>query len=320
MSADGASRAGNAAARQGVRQPRHRRRERGKGTGAKVKARFDAAGAEPRLPRGDGRAEIAWSAAGGSTRLRHLYQRTPCRVLFPRVGRDELATAVVLTTSGGLTGGDRVGLDVVVEPGAAAVATTQAAEKIYRSAGEPCTVDVRVTVESGAWLEWIPQETILFDGARLRRATCVRAAGDARVMAGEILVFGRLARGEVFRRGALRDAWRVERDGAPVWMDALRYGAREGILLDHAAGMDGARSLATALYAAADAGAQVEPARRLLRRCRCRWGVTCVNGVLVVRFLARDPQTLRAEYRGFWGAFRRRVQGLPARVPGVWQC
>lgn len=304
----------------GARRSRRERREKPLGRTSPDASRFEAAGAEPRLPRGDGRAEIAWNAASGSTRLRHLYQRTPCRVLFPRVGRDELATAVVLTTSGGLTGGDRVELDVVAEPGASAVATTQAAEKIYRSAGEPCTVDVRVTVESGAWLEWIPQETILFDGARLRRATCVRAAGDARVMAGEILVFGRLARGEVFRRGALRDAWRVERDGVPVWMDALRYGAREGILLDHAAGMDGVRSLATALYAAADADAQVEPARRLLRWCRCRWGVTCVNGVLVVRFLARDPQTLRAEYRGFWGAFRRGVRGLPARAPGVWQC
>ncbi len=271
-----------------------------------------------RLPRGDGRAEIAWSAGDGATRLRHLYERNPCRVFFP--GTADLATAVVLTTSGGLTGGDRVGLDIAVRQGARSVVTTQAAEKIYRSTGDLCTIDVRVAAEDGTWLEWMPQETILFDGARLRRATTIRTAGDARVMAGEILVFGRLAGGEVFRNGALRDAWTVERDGKRVWMEALRFGTPESNLLDRPAGMDGARSLATAIYVADDAPERIETARALLGGSHCRCGVTCVNGVLVARFLARDPQALRAEYTRFWTGFRRAVAGLPARAPRVWEC
>ena len=270
------------------------------------------------LARGDGRAEIAWSAPDGSTRLRHLYQRNPCRVFFP--GTTDLPTAVVLTTSGGLTGGDRVGLDVAARQGAQAVATTQAAEKIYRSAGDPCTIEVRITAAEKTWLEWMPQETILFDGARLRRATTLRAADGARIMAGEILVFGRLARGEVFRNGTLRDAWTVERDGRRVWMEALRFDAREGALLEHAAGMDGARSLATALYVADDGPEQLDTARRLLRGNRCRCAATCVNGNLVVRFLARDAQALRTEYTRFWTGFRHAVAGLPARPPRVWEC
>ena len=166
----------------------------------------------------------------------------------------------------------------------------------------------------------MPQETILFDGARLRRATTLRAADGARIMAGEILVFGRLARGEVFRNGTLRDAWTVERDGRRVWMEALRFDAREGALLEHAAGMDGARSLATALYVADDGPEQLDTARRLLRGNRCRCAATCVNGNLVVRFLARDAQALRTEYTRFWTAFRHAVAGLPARPPRVWEC
>ena len=269
-------------------------------------------------PRGDGRAEVVFGAVNGATRLRHLYQRNPCRVFFP--GTADLATAVVLTTSGGLTGGDRVELDFTVRQGARAVVTTQAAEKIYRSAGESCTVDVRITAGKKTWMEWMPQETILFDGARLRRGTTVRAADGARVMAGEILVFGRLARGEVFRNGALRDAWTVERDGRPVWMEALRFGAREDALLDHPAGMNGARSLATALYVADDGPEHLETARRLLAGNQSRCAATCVNGTLVTRFLAEDPKVLRTEYARFWTGFRHAAARLPARLPRVWEC
>ena len=241
-------------------------------------------------------------------------------MLFPRAGHAELTTAVVLTTSGGLTGGDRVGLHIAVEHGAKSVVTTQAAEKIYRSAGDPCTIDVRIDAAEATWVEWMPQETILFDGAMLRRTTTIRTTAGARVMAGEILVFGRLARGEVFRNGALRDAWTVERDGKRVWMEALRFGTPGNTLLEHPAGMDGARSLATAVYIADDAPEQIETARLLLSRSQCRSGVTCVNGILVARFLARDPQTLRAEYTSFWTGFRHAVGGLPARAPRVWEC
>lgn len=280
----------------------------------------DGAGAGGRLPRGDGRAEVAWHSVGGATRLRHLYQRTPCRVFFPDPGPSELPTAVVLTTSGGLAGGDRIGLDLAVERGARSVVTTQAAEKVYRSAGEPCSVHVEVTAHERTWVEWMPQETILFDGARLRRTTTIRAAGDARVLAGEILVFGRLARGEVFRNGALRDAWTVERDGRRVWMEALNWPGPGDALLDHPAVLDGARSLATALYVADDAPEKLDAARRLLDRSRCRGGVTCVNGTLVARLLAADPQTLRTDYTRFWTGFRQAVAGLPARAPRVWDC
>ena len=103
----------------------------------------------PRLQRGDGTVEMTFSAVTGVSRLKHLYQKVPCRALFPEPPTDDLATAVIATTSGGITGGDRLRINLSVQEGAAAVATTQAAEKVYRSLGDDCRVDIRVTGDGG---------------------------------------------------------------------------------------------------------------------------------------------------------------------------
>ena len=166
----------------------------------------------------------------------------------------------------------------------------------------------------------MPQETILFNQCRFQRSTTIIAHPGAEVIAGDIVVFGRLAHGEVFTKGSFRDAWNVSRDGRPVWLDALVMGETPDAALEHPAGFAGARAMATFVYVADGATAHVKTARALLEQCPIRCGVTCVNGVLITRFLAADPQTLRVEYIRFWSAFRAAVKGLPARVPTVWEC
>ena len=136
----------------------------------------------------------------GTTRLARLFQKAPLRVLMPRPAPGEPPCAVLLNTSGGIVGGDALQVEVRLEAGAAAVVTSQAAEKAYRSAGADATLDVALDLADGAWLEWLPQETILFDGARLRRRLRVDAAAQARLLAIDMLVFGRRARGERFQR------------------------------------------------------------------------------------------------------------------------
>ena len=127
----------------------------------------------PRLQRASGECRVAFDLHGGETRLGDLYQRDPCRVLFPRPELGEPPQAVLLTTSGGVTDGDALKMAIEIGPGATAVATTQAAEKIYRAAkgGGHCAIDVAVRVGEGASLDWLPQETIVFQGARLKRRT-----------------------------------------------------------------------------------------------------------------------------------------------------
>ncbi|WP_277277032.1 urease accessory protein UreD, partial [Thalassospira lucentensis] len=175
----------------------------------------------------DGRAEVTFRTGtgpthqGGHAALDHLYYRDPMKILFPRPVAGDLTTAVLVTTSGGMVGGDKLAFEGRVSDGASALFTAQTAEKIYRSAGLDCEMSVDLGVGDGGWLEWLPHETILFDQARLRRKTTVAATGTGMVMAGEMMVFGRLARGEVFTTGLARDAWDVSIDGRPIWRDAL---------------------------------------------------------------------------------------------------
>ena len=142
-----------------------------------------------------------------------------------------------------------------------ATVTTQAAEKIYRAAGADSEIDVTVTATDCGFLEWMPQETILFDGARLRRRTRLDIKGSARVLAGEIVVFGRRARDEKFTYGFLHDDWRVFKEGRLVWADALHLESDIGGTIENAHAFDGAAAVATAIYCAPDAAERLECVR-----------------------------------------------------------
>ena len=267
----------------------------------------------------DGRAEIAFAADGGRTRLAHLYHHDPLRFLFPTSPAGDCIQAALVTTSGGLVGGDRLSINIKTLTRAMAMVSPQAAEKVYRSAGADCEIDVTLTAESASWLEWLPQETILFDNARLHRVTKINAVHDARVFAGEMLVFGRIGRGERLSRGYVRDAWEVRLDGKLVWADSLLLEDDIAATIAHPAGFDGATATATAVYVAADAAVQLAAARAALGEdAEVRTAATVVNGVLVARFLGRDAKALRTAFGRFWATFRNNVAELPAVLPRLW--
>jgi urease accessory protein len=268
-----------------------------------------------------GVAKLRFRRLDGRTRLADLDQRAPLRVLFPRSSDDGVPTGVVVTTTGGLVGGDRLDLDVAVDDGAAAVVTAQAAEKVYRSLGADCRIRVRLSADPQSWLEWLPQETILFEGARLRRTTVLDLAPTARVMAGEMLVFGRTASGETLSRGLVRDAWEVRRGGRLVWMDALHMDGDLAVPLSSAGCFAGATATATMIYAADDGDTRLDLARDLIGEyCDedLKAAATVVGGVLLARWLGRDGMRLRIAYGAFWAAFRHHVGGLRAALPRVW--
>jgi urease accessory protein len=241
------------------------------------------------------------------------------RVLFPHAAADDLPTAVLSSTSGGLVGGDRLDIRISVAAQAQALATVQAAEKVYRSAGPTSVINVELTAAEDSWLEWLPQETILFENARLRRLTKVDLQAGARLLAGEVLVLGRLAGGERFSQGVLREAWEVRRNGRLCWADALHLEREIERVLDAPAGFGGCRVCATAIFAAEDAGGYLDTARELLpAETGLRVGVTHVGGLLLIRWLGHDPLQLRNHFGRFWANFRCQVAGLPARLPRLW--
>jgi urease accessory protein len=283
----------------------------------------------------DGEARIAFRRRNdGTTALADLYQKAPCRVLFPTIEANEPLQAVLLTTSGGLTGGDRTQVAVSVESGARATLTTQAAEKIYRAL--PGTGDAVVKVElqvgDGAWAEWLAQETIVFEGSRLRRLFTADVTATGQLLAVESIVFGRTAMGECFNSGMLHDAWRIRRGGRLIWADALHLDGASH--LDGPLHMDGnikaLRALpfgfgtsvacSTILYAGADASQQLIEARRLLSDCPLSCGATSLDGIMLVRIMADDASELRAAVMKLIAGIRQAAASLPAQLPRVWHC
>jgi len=267
-----------------------------------------------------GVAEVGFIGDSGATRLDHLFHHDPLRVLFPTPPRGELPSAVLVTTSGGLVGGDRLDISVSAGTKTMAMAMAQAAEKVYRSGGEDSRIDVRLSVGRDAWLEWLPQETILFDGARLRRRTVIDIESGGRILAGEILVFGRIASGERLSRGLVREEWNVRRDGRLVWADALHLEDDMKKVFADPACFGGATAQATAVYADDDPARHLGLARSLLGETDDEFqaAASVVNGVLVVRWLAHDPARLRREFGDFWAAFRQAAAELPGELPRLW--
>lgn len=253
--------------------------------------------------------------------LADLYQRAPCRVLFPAVAAAEPPEAVLLITSGGLTGGDRTRIGAEVGAGASATFTTQAAEKIYRAlpgTGE-ARVQVSLRVGAGAWCEWLQQETILFEGARLNRVLAADVAAKGQLLAIETTVLGRTAMGEQYDTGLLHDAWRIGREGRLIWADALHLDGdvRAARTAPFALGTSVACS--TVVYVGPDAPRLLQVARHCLQGCGLAAGATAFEGLLLARLMADDALKLRTAVIGLLGALRH-AAGLPARLPRVWHC
>ena len=265
----------------------------------------------------EGGARIRLRDDGGVTRLAELWHHEPLRVLLPEPVDDVLPHVVLLNTSGGLVGGDRLGVTVTLDAGARALVTGQAAEKVYRSAGQDVVIANHLAIGEGAWLEWLPQETILFDCARLRRRLTLELAPTARALAGEIVVFGRRARGETISELLLHDSWTIRRGGRLVWADALRLNRDARAVLTSPFGFDGAAAMATLVYAADDAQAQLAAVREILAEER-GIAATALGDILLLRGLATDVPALRRAFARLWCLLRSRGGGLPARLPRLW--
>jgi urease accessory protein len=227
----------------------------------------------------------------GRTRLAELGEGGGYRLKLPRGERCE---GVIVNTGGGMAGGDSLSVDLALDAGASAVVTTQSAEKIYRAQHDPATARLRLDLAAGACLSWLPQETILFDGARLDRRLEATIAADARLLIVEMVVLGRAAMGETMRAGSLIDQWRIRREGRLVFAEALRLdGAVEALLAAPCTGA-GARAFATLMLVDPQAENLLEETREHLAGADCEAGASAWNGVLVVRLLGREAAAVRA--------------------------
>ena len=274
-----------------------------------------------RHQRADGAFELVFGTtprdAGPATVLRHLYQQAPLRLLFPRPEPGEPPLAALLNCAGGLAGGDALRQAVRLDAGATATLSTAAAEKVYRSLGPETRIESHLALGPGARLEYLPQETILFDGARLDRRMRVDLGPGAVLLGVEMLVFGRAARGERLASGLLRDRWRLHGpDGALLWADALALEAGLPAAAADPFGFAGAEAAAMLLLA----GGEAEAGRPLLRDlpALAPGAATLPRpGLLLARWLG-PAAAVRAALGAAIPALRALALGLPPRLPRLW--
>jgi urease accessory protein len=270
-----------------------------------------AADANPPLQRAAGAGRIAVRAEAPVTRLARLYQDGCAKIRLPTDHAARGLEAVLINTSGGLTGGDRMSWRVDAEPGAALTLTTQACEKVYRARDGRAEVTVSLNAAAGARIDWLPRETILFDGAALSRTLEADLAPDARLLAVEAVVLGRTAMGETVRRGALRDRWRIRREGRLVFADDLRFEGPISALAALAPTLAGGKAFASLLLVADNAARFLTPLRQAIGAAG---GASAFDGKLFARIVAADGLALR---RVLLPAIASLRDGEPA--PRVWR-
>jgi urease accessory protein len=238
-----------------------------------------------------GRIALAVQASAGMTRRLRVREEGSLRVRCPGPPSGELE-AVIVNTAGGVAGGDRFTLDVTVAPAARLVVTTAAAEKVYRTLEPEAAIDVKLAVGAGGSLCWLPQETILFDRARLNRAIDVDLAEDARLVLAEAIVFGRTGMGETVDDSSLFDRWRLRRGGRLIHAEAMRLDGAVAAKLEEPAVAKGGVAVATVLVVPADEG-MAASVRAVGDEFRGEVGVSAWNGLAIARLCAADGAALR---------------------------
>lgn len=275
-----------------------------------------AIAAVPQSLRSQGMLDIAFRRRDGRTAIHRAYQSGCLRMRLPRAeSHSEAPCAVLINTAGGVAEADRLDQRIAWGEDTSATVTTQAAEKVYRALAAGSDISTELTVARGAHAEWLPQETILFDRARLRRDIRILLEDEVTFLGVEAVVLGRTAMGETMRSGSLRDRMRIWRGGKLIYADTLALGGEISELMSRAAIGGDAKGMGVIIHASDSARSLLSPVRDALADARALAAASCWNGLLAVRLLAPDGETLRHDIALALGALR---EGRP--LPRVWRC
>ncbi len=241
--------------------------------------------------RASSRIAVSVEAGEGVSRPKRVREEGSLRVRFPGAVSEELE-AVVVNTAGGIAGGDDLEIAFSAGPGTRLAVTGAAAEKVYRSLGSDASVRIKLEVATGATLAWLPQETILFDRARMNRSIEVDLALDARLILAEAVIFGRSGMGETVASGRLLDRWRVRREKRLVFADTVRLDGAIAEKLAMPACANGAVAVASVLAMPGD--------EALVRSVREQTfsgevAISAWNGLALARFVAQTGAKLRQD-------------------------
>jgi len=260
--------------------------------------------------RARGEARGSFARVGTRTEPERLFETGGLRWRFPRSSSP--CEAAIVNTGGGVAGGDSYSVSLTLGEGAEVEATTPSAERIYRSDGPAAAITTRLSLGRSARLFWLPQETLMFEGARLERRLEVETSSEASFIIAETLVFGRLAMGESQIDASVRDSWRVRREGRLVFADETRL-EHAGATLDRKAVGAGARAMSTIVASAPNIEVRLPDLRAALtaESSVVESGASAFDGLIVVRLLAASSDRLR-------GALLTSIVALGGRKPRLW--
>ena len=261
--------------------------------------------------------ELGFIARAGRSVLAERRRHGPLAVQRAFYPEGEVAHCYLLHPPGGVVGGDSLIVQVRVDPGAHALITAPGAAKLYRSAGPAADISQELRVSADGALEWLPPETILFDGARARVATRVRLDPGARFLGWELQCLGRPAVGERFTSGSADLGLSIERDGRPLLLERLRIS--DGAGLDGPAGLRGHAVVATLVATDTDAAALTALREALPQPEGVLWGATRLGDLLALRILADYAEPAQRLLRAAWGILRPRSLGREACPPRIWR-
>src|SRR5580658_6197584 len=272
------------------------------------------------LQRSDGSARLVLAGSVRGTRIVDLFQRSPIRIMFPGIRGAPVEEAVIVNTAGGIAGGDRLEVAVTALANATVTLTSQAAERVYRALSKPALIDTRLKLCEAAKLAWLPQETIVFNGGRIRRNTDIEISAGAELLALEWLVLGRAAHGEEMVCGHISDGWQVKVDGRLIWGDRFRVVDEVFPRLRSPALLGDFRAIGTLIYFGPDVEARVQFLRDLAPQLPCDCVTTAVSGLVIARLAARAAAELKAGLREILLQLERTWARAPFRIPKMWSC
>lgn len=275
------------------------------------------------LNKASGKLVLEYNVAGpkGEKPSYYLYQQEPLRLLFLPLRELGVQGAMLLNLSGGIPGGDHHHIDLCLKEKSSLFLTSQAAERIYGSKNLASALHFSMTVHDHAWGEWFPQETILFNEGRVKRNFAFHLEEKGQLIAADMVVLGRLKRGEAFEKGHFHDTWKVYRNNQLLWVDAFHLKEPFSLqALYHPAGLNHAKAYGTFIYGAYQAEMALRHARQLLESFRLNPQVMKVYAsafqhIIIVRFLAHDPVAMKEAMILFWLHWRQHVGNLPAVRP-----
>jgi urease accessory protein len=272
------------------------------------------------LQRADGCGRIVLRGSENGARIEEIFERSPIRILFPRTGDGAIKEAVLINTAGGVAGGDRLECTVTALPGASLTVTSQAAEKIYRALRDAATIVTKLRALESAKLAWLPQETIVFNRARLNRTTEIELVAGAELLALESVVLGRAAHGEEVVGGHLTDTWRVKQNGRLIWADSFRFNDEILPHIHRKALLSKCTAIATLIYFGGSLEKRLESLRDITNSLECNSAATLVGGLIVARFAANESFTLKLALRSLLKQLGPELGSGPFQVPKMWSC